>query len=625
MVKVRIEPQGIVGETRKDGERLSDVLDRAGVSLETVCGGRGKCGQCRVIVREGEAAPTEEDRKAISQDDLVKGSRLACALRVLSDMVVEIPTESARNKQVILEEAIARVDLKPAVRTFVLSVPKASLEHQVSDLERVRYALSRHSETRFRFSLRTLKSLPTAIRSSDRLRLVARGDEVLDILPGYENGVYGIAVDIGTTTVVAYLIDLNSGDCVSVSSRMNPQIAHGDDVISRITFALRNPEGAGILQNQITACINELVGECCAGACVDREEVFEVVVVGNTAMHHLFFGLDTSNLGRSPFVPVTSDPVEARSADLGIGIGVGGYVYSLPNVAGFVGADHMGVLLASRLWESERTQMVIDIGTNGEISVGGRSGVASTSCAAGPALEGANIRSGMRATTGAIDHLKISEDFEVTYSTINGGRPRGLCGSAVVDAVSEMFRAGIIGPNGRIRKDMGIKGVQVVNGETHFVLAPPEESGSGQAVSITQKDIGEVQSAKAAMYAGATILMEVMGVCQDDLDAILLAGAFGNYISPKSAMGLGVFPEVPLSKVKQIGNAAGSGAKIALLNEDARDQALQLARRIKFIELAARPEFQDRFFEALYIPHKDTSLFPTVMSRVADINKESQS
>jgi uncharacterized 2Fe-2S/4Fe-4S cluster protein (DUF4445 family) len=526
---------------------------------------------------------------------------------------------------VILEDAIARTTLSPRIRSFVLSVPPPSLDFQVGDLERLQHALSKLTQIDFQVSIRTLRRFPALLRSCGQVRLVTRGDEVLDIVADSDESLYGVAVDIGTTTAVAYLIDLGTGDCVAVHSRMNPQIAHGDDVISRMTFGLRNSEGAKTLQSQITNCVDELIGECCASASVSRERVFEIVVVGNTAMHHLFFGLDTSNLGRSPFVPVVAGPIEVKSAELGITVGNEAYVYSLPNVAGFVGADHMGVLLACRLWESEEAQMAIDIGTNGEISVGGGSGVASTSCAAGPAFEGANICFGMRATTGAIDHLSIDDDFEVSYTTINNGKPRGLCGSAVVDAISEMFRVGIIRPNGRIRKEIESQRVGVVNGETQFVLATGEESLNGEAVAITQKDIGEVQSAKAAMYAGATILMEEMGVNQDDLDAILLAGAFGNYISPKSAMGLGIFPEVPVSKVKQIGNAAGSGAKIALLNEIAREEVRQLARRIKFVELAARPEFQDRFFCALYIPHRDTTIFPTVMSEVADINRDNWS
>jgi len=621
MSKVRFEPFGITVESHRRGEWLPDILERAGISLETVCGGRGKCGRCRVIVREGSAPVTDEDRKMIRKEDLEQGMRLACGMRVHSDMVIEIPSESARNEQVILEDANVQTILGPKVKSIALSVPVPSLKFQVGDLERLRAVLNKQSQTDFQMSLHTLKKLPSLLKSSTDIRLITRGDEVLDMVPIGQEEMYGVAVDIGTTTVVAYLIDLVKGECVAVQSRMNPQIAHGDDVISRITFAMKNRDGASILQDQIARCVDGLIGECCANVGLSRERIFEIVVVGNTAMHHLFFGLDTSNLGRSPFVPVVADPIEVKSRELGIDIGKEGYVYSLPNVAGFVGADHIGVLLTCRIWESEKPRMAIDIGTNGEISVGNSSGIASTSCAAGPALEGANIRFGMRATTGAIDHLSITEDLEVSYSTINNGKPRGLCGSAVVDAISEMFRVGVIGPNGKIRKELKSPRIRVVNGEAQFILATEDESATGEVVAVTQKDVGEVQCAKAAMYAGATILMEEMGVTQDDLDSILLAGAFGNYISPKSAIGLGIFPEVPLSKIKQIGNAAGSGAKIALINETTREEARRLAKEIRFIELAARPEFQERFFQALYIPHQDQSLFPEVMSKAVEINR----
>ncbi len=621
MFRVRFVPMGIVEETRRRGERLMNVLERAGIPLETVCGRTGKCGRCKVIVIEGKAPITDNDRKFIRRADLDRGMRLACAVKVNSDMVVEIPKESARNEQVILEDANVRSNLRPKIRSIELSVPPPSLAYQVGDHERMLKALAEISRSDYEIPLRILRKLPDLLKSSPQIRLIIRGTEILDIVPIGDSDIYGVAVDIGTTTDVAYLMDLRSGDCVAVQSKMNPQIAHGDDVISRITYAMKNSEGAETLQKQITSCIDELIGDCCARGGVPREKVFEIVVVGNTAMHHLFFGLDTSNLGRSPFIPVVADAIEAKSRELGINAAGEAYVYSLPNVAGFVGADHVAVLLASRLWDGERPRMAIDIGTNGEISVGDATGIASTSCAAGPALEGANIRFGMRATTGAIDHLTISDDYEVSYSTINKGKPRGLCGSAVVDAVSEMFRVGAIGPNGKIRTDLGISRVKTIGGMVQFILATGEESATGDPISFTQKDVSEVQCAKAAMYSGATILMEDRGIKQGDLESILLAGAFGNYISPKSAMGLGIFPEVPLSRVKQIGNAAGSGAKIALLDETSREEARKIARGIRFVELAARPEFQERFFQALYIPHRDQSLFPIVMSNVADVNK----
>ena len=621
MSKVRFEPLGITVETHRKGELLPDMLERAGISLETVCGGSGKCGRCRVIVKEGNPPVTDRDKKLISQADLDQGMRLACGMKVRSDMVIEIPKESARSEQVILEDAYVQTTLDPKVKDITLRVPPPSLTFQVGDFERMRTVLRKQSGDDYKTSLYTIKKLPGLLRSSRDIRLIIRGNEILDIVPIGEEELYGVAVDIGTTTDVAYLIDLRKGECVAIQSGMNPQIAHGDDVISRITFTMKNRDGADILQSEITKCVDDLVGECCVKTGISREKIFEIVVVGNTAMHHLFFGLDTSNLGRSPFVPVVADSIEARARELGINAAREAYVYSLPNVAGFVGADHIGFLLACRLWESDEPGMAIDIGTNGEISVGGTAGIASTSCAAGPALEGANIRFGMRATTGAIDHLSISDDFEVSYTTINKGNPRGLCGSAVVDAISEMFRVGVIGPKGKIRSELESSRIRVVNGEAQFVIATEEESATGEAVAVTQKDVGDVQCAKAAMYAGATILMEDMCVTQKDLGCILLAGAFGNYISPRSAIGLGVFPEVPLSKVKQIGNAAGSGAKIALLNEKAREEARKLAKEIRFVELAARPEFQEKFFQALYIPHKDQSLFPGVMSKVVDMNR----
>lgn len=621
MFKVRFEPMGATAETRRKGERLMDVLERAGITLETVCGRTGKCGRCKIIVREGKAPITDNDRKLIMQVDLDQGMRLACEMKINSDMVIDIPKESARNEQVILEDANVQSSLHPRIRSIALNVPPPSLSYQVGDYERLRRVLAEHSMADCEISLRTLRKLPDLLKSRPEIRLITRGREILDIVPIGEDEVFGVAVDIGTTTDVAYLLDLRNGECVAVQSRMNPQIAHGDDVISRITYAMKNGEGAETLRKQMTSCIDELIGDCCAKAGISRKKVYEIVVVGNTAMHHLFFGLDTSNLGRSPFIPVVADSIEVKGGELGIDTAKEAYVYSLPNVAGFVGADHVGVLLACRLREGGEPRMAIDIGTNGEISVGDSTGIASTSCAAGPALEGGNIRFGMRATTGAIDHLSISDDYDVFYSTINQGKPRGLCGSAVVDAISEMFRVGVIHPNGKIRTDLESSRVRGAGGEVQFVLATEEESATGEAVCVTQKDVSEVQCAKAAMYAGATILMEDRGITQEDLESILLAGAFGNYISPKSAMGLGIFPEIPLSRVKQIGNAAGSGAKIALLDETTREGARKIAREIRFVELAARPEFQERFFQALYVPHRNQSLFPNVMSRVVDANK----
>jgi uncharacterized 2Fe-2S/4Fe-4S cluster protein (DUF4445 family) len=285
-------------------------------------------------------------------------------------------------------------------------------------------------------------------------------------------------------------------------------------------------------------------------------------------------------------------------------------------VAGFVGADHVAVLLASHLWESDEPRLLMDIGTNGEISLGDSERIASTSCAAGPAFEGANLKFGMRGTEGAIDHVRISGDYGVTYTTIKGVRPRGLCGSGVVDAISEMFKAGVIDRTGRIREDLEIPGVQVRNGESQFIIAAEKESAINEPITITQDDVVQIQYAKAAMYAGASILMERMGINPSRLDAIMLAGAFGNYLSPESARTIGLIPEIPLRRVVGIGNAAGAGAKMALLNEDARKQALEIVNRVEYVELAAHPGFEELFYRALYIPNYDMSSFPGITSDV---------
>jgi uncharacterized 2Fe-2S/4Fe-4S cluster protein (DUF4445 family) len=298
-------------------------------------------------------------------------------------------------------------------------------------------------------------------------------------------------------------------------------------------------------------------------------------------------------------------------------IGDEGYVSSLPNVAGFVGADHVAVLLASRLWESEDPKLVIDIGTNGEISVGNSDGIASTSCAAGPAFEGANLSFGMRGTDGAIDHLSISDELDVSYTTINGLKPKGLCGSGVVDAIAEMFRTGVIERNGRIREELESPRIRVVDGESQFIVATRDETSMKEPIVITQNDIVQIQYAKAAMYAGTSILMERMKISSSKLDAILLAGAFGNYVRPASARIIGLFPEIPLDRVIGIGNAAGAGAKMALLNEDVRKKARELATSIEYVELAAHAQFEDRFYNALYFPNYDTSFFPQVMSEIS--------
>jgi uncharacterized 2Fe-2S/4Fe-4S cluster protein (DUF4445 family) len=615
MPRIRFEPTGFTADSR-EGENLAEIAERAGVPLETVCGGQGTCASCKVFLRRGEAPVTEKDRKQISKEEIELGARLACQLFPEEDLVVHVPAGSTKGKQTILVDSDIEICLDSVVRSCTIGVPRASLEYQIGDLERLVSEVCGHEGKPYSISVDRLNSLGELIREGREVNVVLRDNEILDIAPSESDGCYGVAVDIGTTTVVSYLMDFLAGRTLAVSSVMNPQIRHGNDVLSRMTFAMRDKEGRSILHSLIVGAIDELVGECCLKAGVERERIFEMVVVGNTAMHHMFFGLDTYGLGRAPYVPLVSQPLEVKAASLPIRLADESYVYSLPNVAGFIGADHVSVLLATRLWECERPTMVIDIGTNGEISIGDMRGVASTSCAAGPALEGGNISHGMRGASGAIDHVLISDELEVTHTTINGGRARGICGSAVVDSIAEMFRTGMIDSKGRLDRDLDHPRIREINGVVQMVIADDDESATGGVISLTQKDIGEVLNAKAAMFVGAITLMEEMNIDVSELDRIFLAGAFGNYISPRSAMTLGMIPEVPLERIISVGNAAGSGAKVALLNGRSREEARTMARELRYVELAARSDFQEKYFKALFIPHMDGSNFPRVMESV---------
>jgi uncharacterized 2Fe-2S/4Fe-4S cluster protein (DUF4445 family) len=626
MPNIRFEPLGKTIATEADGETVLQVASRVGIPIESVCGGRGKCGRCMVQVRSGMAEITLDDRTHISPADLEKGMRLACRLVAHSDLVVEISEQYAKAEQVILEEAVGEVKVDPLVRVLQIMVEEPTLANPSDDHLRLRNAIERALSAREFYPivpLSVLTKLPGLLAKGGKLNVVLREDEVLD-LDSRDIVPYGVAIDVGSTTVVAYLMDLRTGEELSVESELNPQIRYGDDVVSRITYAMTNPAGTAALQNLIIDCLNNLIGRCCSAGKVPIENVFEVMAVGNTAMHHFMFGLESRSLALAPYNPVTARALSFKSEATGLRIAKEGYHSSLPNVAGFVGADHIADLLAVNALDMDEPRLVIDIGTNGELSVCDRNGIASASVAAGPAFEGANLRCGMRGTAGAIDHVQISEDVDVTFTTINESVPRGLCGSGVIDLVAEMFLSGVMDRTGRIRKELGHPRIKVIDGEACFVVATTEESGSGKPVMISQSDIIQIQYAKAAMFAGAEILMEKMKVDRSDIKEILLAGAFGNYASPGSARAIGLFPEVPLEHIVGIGNAAGSGAKISLVSRSARETAKRIAKRVQYVELAAMPEFEEKFYAAMYFPHSDESKFPQVSASIKRMAREIQ-
>ncbi|MBQ4151765.1 MAG: DUF4445 domain-containing protein, partial [Schwartzia sp.] len=548
--------------------------------------------------------------------ELSRGYRLACLTQITGDLVVTVPEESRSVKQVILEKGKKRTfTINPAVKQYTIKLPAPTLEDARDDRRRLLDVLEeKEGLSGLTVDYPVLRTLPSTLRENDWLVTVSvwQGKEVIRVESGEALHSLGIAIDIGTTTLAAFLCDLVTGELLSKASRMNPEIGYGEDVLARISYAMANEDGGEKLQRAMQDAVSELAAQMTGEIGRTPSEVDEMVLVYNTAMHHFTLGLDSRYVGRSPFAPAASDALDIKARDLGILINPSANIHSLPIEAGFVGADNVAVLLAEEPYNSESVKLIIDIGTNGEIDLGNKERLLSTSCATGPALEGAQIAFGMRAAPGAIERIEINpETYEPRYKVIGKDEwfpdisftgAQGICGSGIIDVVAELYRAGIISKAGRINTKLDTPRVRKDDkGKAEYVLAWAPETAVHKDIVITQGDIRAVQLAKGAIYVGAKYLMEKYGI--DHVDEVILAGAFGSYINKKSAMALGMFPDCALEKVQAVGNAAGDGARIALLNVEKRKEAAKVAREVEFIETAVEPDFQTRFMEALAIPH----------------------
>ena len=626
------QPSGRRGEVPA-GTTVLAAAQELGVGIEAVCGGKGVCGKCRVIIEEGrfeklglisgashvsERVSTEE--RFFTPEEIKRGYRLACLAQIQGDLVVTVPEESRSVKQVILEKGKQRTfTVKPAVKQYVLQLPTATLEDARDDRRRLIDALEKETGIKgITVDYPVLRTLPKKLREKDWLvtAFVWQDSEVIRVEAGEAPNSLGIAIDIGTTTLAAFLCDLKTGELLAKASCMNPEIGYGEDVLARISFAMANEDGAEKLQLAMQDAISNLAEQMTGEIGRTAQEVDEMVLVYNTAMHHFTLGIDTRYVGRSPFVPGASDPLDIKARDLGIRINSSANIHSLPIEAGFVGADNVAVLIAEEPYKSDSVKLIIDIGTNGEIDLGNKERLLSTSCATGPALEGAQIAFGMRAAPGAIERIEINPDtYEPRYKVIGKDEwypdikvtgAQGICGSGIIDVVAELYTAGIISKAGRINAKLDTPRIRKdESGKVEYVLAWADETAIHKDIVITQGDIRAVQLAKGAIYVGAKYLMEKYGV--DHVDEVILAGAFGSYINKRSAMALGMFPDCDLEKVHAVGNAAGDGARMALLNVDKRREASEAARNVEFVETAVEPDFQTRFMDSLAIPHaKDT-------------------
>lgn len=617
---VHFQPLGRKTEARR-GRSVLQLANQAGVSIEAICGSAGKCGKCRVIARSGASSlskPTNSELSILGDDALRSGMRLACQTVVKrpAKIVIEVPEESRRGHHRLLAAGVEpKTRLKPAMTKVALRIPPATLADLRADDDRLVDALAKRAHARVIIHPGVHARLPVAMRERGwtMSATLFRRQEVVKVEPGdTTDNMFGVAVDIGTTKVVAYLIDLRNGETVATESMPNPQIPFGEDLMSRISYAMREKDGARNLQAAIVDGINSLISKLCDQKGISPDEVLEVEVVGNTAMHHLFFGIPAQHVASAPYAPAVRASLTVSPDHVGLNTYRFGKVSSLPNVAGFVGADAVADLVSSGLYKDKKIGMMIDIGTNTEIIAGNEKRLLSCSCASGPAFEGAHIRFGMRASTGAIERVWIDPStMEVRMRTVDDAPPRGICGSGIVDAVSELLRVGLVDATGRLvagPRDAGAR--KTKEGGMEFVIARASDTALGEDITISQHDLQEIQLAKAAIFTGVSVLMGKLKLRCSDLARVYAAGAFGTYVDAESAINIGMYPDVPVDRIKFIGNAAGSGARMALKSTDVRDLAESLSKKVEYVELAAERNFQNEFAQAMFLPHRDLSRFP---------------
>jgi uncharacterized 2Fe-2S/4Fe-4S cluster protein (DUF4445 family) len=596
---IEFQPVGRRGQFQS-GQSVLDCGRALGIGISSVCGGKGTCGKCRVqIVSGASSAPRAGEIKVLSPAQLASGWRLACQCLPTGDCVIHVPVESMTTPQrTQLEGLDTPVRLRSPVTTRSIEISPPSLADTMGDADRLRRTLREHRVRCDSVDTSLLKTLSPRLRDwSWRCKAVLRHGEVITVMP--ETGrPLGLAVDFGTTKLAGYLVDMSSGKTLASKGLMNPQISYGEDIIARCNLAISSAEGRERLQKLATEAIGELGNSMARSVGATAEDIAEAVVVGNTAMHHLCIGLPVRQLALAPFVPASSRALDIKARDLGLSFAPGAYVHLLPNIAGFVGADHVSMLLATDARATDGVVVALDIGTNTEVSLIHAGKIDSISCASGPAFEGGHIKDGMRAGTGAIERVRITRDG-VDYATIDNAPPVGICGSGIIDTVAQLHLAGVADGGGRMRP--GHPRVREHDGQIEFVLASQEERQGLPAVVFTQHDIRELQLGKAAIRAGVATLLAVNGLAEGAITQIVIAGAFGSYLDVSSALDIGMFPALPLERFRQVGNAAGMGAKRALISTQQRAEALTIAATARYIELAGSATFNKNFIQAVQL------------------------
>lgn len=663
---VILQPSGRRGQV-DEGMSVRAAARELGVEIESICAENATCGKCMVLVEEGRfekynidskrdhlsPVGVEEHAYLTRRPKLLKDKgweigqvRLSCQCKVLGDILINVPEESRGNKQIVRKSARERaIEIKPSVRKYYVSMTPPNLERPIADWERLAKGLEtamglvrRGEENLPRWfdltiDYQCLRTLSSTLREAKWNVTVSvwQDQEVIEVQPGYVEESYGAAVDIGSTTVALYLCNLRTGEILSAESEMNPQIVYGEDVMSRIQYAIENKDGLEKLHKAIIATLNKLLKQAATTAQIKTEEILEMVLVGNSTMHHFLLNLHPKDLGLAPFVPAIHKSVDVKARELGLQINSSGNIHVLPTIASFVGADTSAMILAEEPHKQDENWLLIDVGTNAELVLGNRKRLVCTSTPTGPALEGAHVEYGMRAAPGAMERVHIDEKtLEPKYKVIGvegwntdhtefKGHVKGICGSAIIDSVAELFRAGIVDSRGKFKK--GLNSNRIREGESgwEYVIAWSEETSIGRDIPITQQDVRQIQLAKAALFTAARTLLKRSGL--QSPDKIILAGGFGSYIDKEKAMLIGLIPDCALENVYAVGNAAGDGARIALLNVEKRQEIESVTRRVERFELPTDPEFQNQFMLATSFPHMSEPfehIAHLIPNRVAD-------
>ncbi len=619
------------------GTPILDAARELGVYVESVCGGRGICGRCQIEVQEGHFAKHgiesradnisefgAKEKRYAEKRDLKTGRRLSCSSTIQGDLVIDVPQDVQVNAQVVRKAAIDRVIARnPAVQLCYVEIEEPDMHKPLGDLDRLEAALERDwgwkdllvSQHLLPKVQKLLRKGAWAATAAVHMDLESSRPSLIALWPDLKNEAYGIACDIGSTTIAMHLVSLLSGRIVASSGTSNPQIRFGEDLMSRVSYVMMNPDGREAMTKAVREAVNELIGKVCAQSGVASEDILDATFVGNPIMHHLFLGIDPTELGQAPFALAVSGAVHTWASELGLAINEGARVYLLPCIAGHVGADAAAATLSEGPHRQDKTMLLVDVGTNAEIVLGDKNRVVAASSPTGPAFEGAEISSGQRAAPGAIERVRIDpKTLEPKFRVIGIERwsdedgfaeaaeksgVTGICGSAIIEVVAEMYLAGIVSEDGVIDGSLAARSDRIIaDGRTFSYLL---HEGS-QKITITQNDVRAIQLAKAALYAGIKLLMQKQGI--ETVDTIRFAGAFGSFIDPKYAMVLGLIPDCDLEQVKAVGNAAGTGALMALLNRDHRREIEQTVRRIEKIETALEPDFQQLFIDAMALPNK---------------------